>query len=179
MQSHRRSFSALFSALILFVPCSNAAAQALTPGTRVRVKSAQVVAPIVGSYQGVRRDTVIVIEDGAGAKVWTFTGSAIDVLEVSDGMKGGNKGPTTRWALIGGGIGAALGALTAAMLESNSDSKYNAFASGAIGAAVGGGLGALYGSRQLEEHWKAVPIPRRVGLFPTRNGVGLSLSASF
>ena len=76
-------------------------------------QSSQVVAPIVGSYQGMRRDTLVVIEDGAGAQVWTFTSSAVDRLEISAGMKGGNKGPTARWALIGAGVGAAAGWLTA------------------------------------------------------------------
>src|SRR4029079_11886111 len=108
MQSPRWSLSALIAALVLFVPCTAAFAQALTPGTRVRVKSPQVVAPVIGSYQGMRRDTVVVIEDGPGAQVWTFTSAAVDRLEVSAGMKGGNRGPTTHWALIGAAVGAGL-----------------------------------------------------------------------
>jgi hypothetical protein len=179
MQSTRWSFGALLTALILVFPGANVSAQALTPGTRVRVKSSQIVAPVIGSFQGMRRDTVVVIEDGAGAQVWTFTSSAVDRLEVSAGMKGGNRGPTTHWALIGAAVGAGLGVLTAIALESGSDAQYNDFLSGAVGAAVGGGLGAAYGYRKLEEHWTAVPIPRRVGIVPSRNGLRLAVSASF
>jgi len=179
MPSTRRSYSALLAALFILVPCTSAVAQNLAPGTRVRVKSSQVVAPIIGSYQGIRRDTVIVIEDGAGAQVWTFTTSAIDRLETSAGMQGGNRGPTTRWALIGAGAGAVVGVLTAVILESSSSSQYNAALSGAIGAGIGAGLGAAYGFRKTEEHWTSVPVPRRVGIVPTQNGVRLSFSASF
>ena len=179
MQSSRWSSSALIAALVLFVPGAVAAAQALTPGTRVRVKSPQVVAPVIGSYQGMRRDTVVVIEDGAGAQVWTFTRSAVDRIEISAGMKGGNRGPTTRWALIGAGAGAAAGVLTAVILEGSSDSKYNELLSGAVGAGLGGAIGAAYGYRRLEEHWTSVPIPRRVGIAPSHHGVRIGFSAAF
>lgn len=179
MQSIRRPFGALLVALSLLVPCTNVAAQAVVPGVRVRVKSSQVVTPIIGSYQGMRRDTVVVIEEGAGAQVWTFTSSAIDRLEVSAGMKGGNRGPTTHWALIGAGVGAAAGWLAAVVLENSSSSKYNDALSAVVGAGVGAGLGALYGYRVLAEHWTAVPIPRRVGIAPTRGGLRVGLSASF
>lgn len=179
MSSTRWSFGALLLALVILCPRADAAAQALTPGTRVRVQSPQVVAPVIGSYQGMRRDTVVVIEDGPGAQVWTFTSAAVDRLEVSAGMKGGNRGPTTHWALIGAAVGAGLGVLTAVALESGSDAQYNDFLSGAVGAAVGGGLGAAYGYRKLEEHWTSVPIPRRVGFIPTSNGLRLAFSATF
>ncbi len=181
MSSTRRSYSALVVALLLFAPCAVAAAQALTPGTRVRVKSSQVVAPVVGSYQGLRRDTVVVIEDGTAAQVWTFTTSAVDRIEVSAGMKGGNRGPTTRWALIGAGAGAAVGIITAAILEGTTDSKYSELLTGLVGAAGGAALGAAYGYRKLEEHWTQVPVPRRVGLgiAPTLRGVRLGYSAAF
>lgn len=179
MPSTRWSFGAVVTALFVLVPSANAAAQALTPGTRVRVHSSEVVAPVIGSFQGVRRDTVIVIEEGTGAKVWTFTSAAVDRIEISAGMKGGNRGPTTRWALIGGAIGAGAGVLTAVILESNSNSKYNDFLSGAVGAAIGGGIGAAYGYRKLEEHWTPVPLPGRVGILPSARGVRLAFSVGF
>jgi hypothetical protein len=169
----------MLAALFVFAPGANAGAQALTPGTRVRVKSSEVVAPVIGSYQGMRRDTVIVIEDGAGAKVWTFAAPAVDRLEVSAGVKGGNRGPTLHWALLGAAVGAGAGILTAAILERNSASNYNEVLSGAVGAAIGGGLGAVYGYRQLEERWSAVSIPRRVGFLPSRGGVRVAFSATF
>jgi hypothetical protein len=85
----------------------------------------------------------------------------------------------TRYAIIGAGAGAVAGWLVAALLEGASSSEYNDFLSAAVGAGVGAGAGAAYGYRKLEEHWTPVPIPRRVGLVPTRGGFRLALSASF
>ncbi|HUQ81247.1 MAG TPA: hypothetical protein VM076_08925 [Gemmatimonadaceae bacterium] len=181
MRTARRSYRALLAALslgIVAVPATSAA-QALTPGTRVRVKSPQVVAPVTGNFQGMRRDTVVVIEDGNAGQAWSFTPSTIDKLEVSVGFKGGNKGPMTRWALIGAGGGAVAGWLVATLLESATDSKYNDVLSASLGAAAGAGLGVAYGYRVQEEHWAAVPIPRRVGLVPTRHGIRLGVAAAF
>jgi hypothetical protein len=172
------SLRAVATAFVLVAP-SALAAQSVAPGTRVRVKSAQVVAPIVGTYQSLRGDTVIVIEDGTAAKIWSFKSSSIDRLEVSAGMKGHNRGPMTRWALIGAGAGAAVGILTAVVLESATDDQYNDFLSAAVGAGLGAVGGAAYGSRALEEHWDSVPVPRRVGFLPTRDGFRVGFSASF
>ena len=179
MPSTRPYSRALFVALCTLVPLRVTAAQSLAPGTRVRVKSSELVAPIIGSYQGLRRDTLVVIEDGQGAKVWTFNASAVDRVEVSAGMQGGNRGPMTRWALIGAGIGGGIGLLTAVTLENSTDSRYNEALSTLLGAVMGGGLGAFYGSRKLEEHWTAVPLPRRIGVAPSPHGVRIGLSATF
>ena len=94
-------------------------------------------------------------------------------------LKGGNRGPTTRWALIGAGTGAVAGLLTAVILEASSSSQYNDALSAVVGAGIGGAIGAAYGYRKLEEHWTAVPIPRRVGIMPSRNGLRLGVSAAF
>lgn len=166
-------------ALLGFAPFGALGAQALTPGTRVRVKSPQVVAPVIGSYQGMRRDTVVVIEDGTAAQIWTFNTTSIERIEVSAGMKGGNKGPMTRWGLIGVGSGAVIGFLVAAALEGASDSEYNGVLSAAVGAGVGGIAGVAYGYRKLEEHWTRVATPRRVGLVPTRDGLRVGFSTAF
>jgi hypothetical protein len=179
MPSTRPHFRALLAALFALVPLRVAAAQSLAPGTRVRVKSSELVAPIVGSYQGMRRDTLVLIEDGQGAKVWTFNSSAVDRVEISAGMQGGNRGPMTRWALIGASIGGGVGLLTAVTLENSTDSRYNEVLSTLLGAAMGAGLGAFYGSRKLEEHWTAVPLPRRIGVAPSPNGLRIGLSATF
>lgn len=181
MRTARRSFSALLVALSLCVVAIPApsAAQSLTPGTRVRVKSPQVVAAVTGNFQGMRRDTLVVIEDGSAGQAWSFTPAMIDKLEVSVGYKGGNKGPMTRWGLIGAGGGAVAGWLVAALLESSSDSKYNNVLSAGVGAAVGAGLGVAYGYRVQEENWAPVPIPRRVGLVPTRHGIRVGFAAAF
>ena len=177
MPTARRLQRALFAALLV-VP-STLAAQALTPGTRVRVKSPQVVAPVIGSYQGMRRDTLIVIEDGTAAQVWSFTSASIERLEVSVGMKGGNRRPMTRWGLIGAGAGAATGLLASTILESTSESEYNHAVNMLIGAGVGAAAGVFYGRGKLEEHWAGVAVPRRVGFVPTRDGFRVGFSAAF
>jgi len=166
-------------ALCLAIPSAPALAQQMAPGTRVRVKSSQVVAPIVGSYQGMRRDTLVIIEDGTAAKLWSFATPTIDRLEVSAGLKGGNRGPITKWALIGIPAGAFGGYLVAVILEGTSDSEYDDVLSAVIGAGVGAAAGAAYGYRFKEEHWTSVPLPRRVGLVPSRDGVRLTVRASF
>jgi hypothetical protein len=173
----RWSLSATLVALSFALPCT-AAAQ-LAPGTRVRVHSSDVVLPVIGNYQGMRRDTLVVIEDGVSGQQWMFTSANVSRLEVSAGMKGRNKKPMTRWALIGGGAGAALGIITALALEGASDSEYNYALSGLVGLGVGAGAGALYGARYREEHWTSVSLPRRVGVVPSRSGFRVGLSASF
>jgi hypothetical protein len=179
MPSTRPYFRALLAALFTLVPLRVTTAQSLAPGTRVRVKSSQVVAPIIGSYQGMRRDTLVVIEEGTGAKVWTFNSSAVDRVEISAGMQGGNRGPMTRWALIGAAIGGSVGLITAVTLENSTSSRYNEALSTLLGGVMGAGLGAFYGSRKLEEHWTAVPLPGRIGIAPTPNGVRVGFSATF
>ncbi len=179
MPRTRRYYRALLAALFTLVPLRIAPAQSLAPGTRVRVKSNQVVAPIIGSYQGMRRDTVVVIEDGVGARVWSFNTTAVDQIEVSVGMKGGNRDPMIKWGLIGAAVGGGIGLITAATLENSTDSRYNEALSTLLGAAMGAGFGAFYGSRKLQEHWAAVPLPRRVGVVPSANGLRIGLAASF
>ena len=173
-----RSLRAVAVALVLVAP-SALAAQSVSAGTRVRVKSPQVVAPIIGTFQTVRGDTVVVIEDGTAAKIWNFRTSSIERLEVSAGMKGHNRGPMTRWALIGAGVGAAAGWLTAMALEASTEDKYSDVLSAGVGAGLGAIGGAAYGSRIQEENWNSAPVPRRVGFMPTRDGFRVGFSASF
>lgn len=162
--------TAVALAVLTLFGASVAGAQSstLAPGTRVRVTSSQVVAPVIGSYQGMRRDTVLVIEDGESAQQWAFTTAEIRRLEVSAGMGRGNRGPIVRNALLGAGLGAAAGVILAFILEESTDSEYNTVLSGLVGAGVGSGLGAMYGFRVQQEHWTAVAVPRRIGLIPGR-----------
>ena len=180
----RPSYRALIAALVTLAPLRITAAQSTVPqtlslGTRVRVTSNQMVAPIVGSYQGMRRDTLLLIEDGTGAKVWAFNTSAVSQVETSIGMKGGNRDPMIRWGLIGAGLGGGIAFITSVSLENNTGQQYNQLLSTLVGAAMGGGLGAFYGSRKLAEHWAPIPLPQRVGVVPTAHGVRFALSASF
>ena len=170
---------ALFAAAFVFAPLATTNAQTLSAGTRVRVKSPSLVAPITGNYQGMRRDTLVLIEDDVSAKVWNFTTSSIETLEVSDGMRRGNRKHMVRWGTWGTLGGAGIGWLLAATLEAGGDAEYNDAASAAVGAVLGAGLGVAYGYRIVEERWNSVPIPGRVGVLPMRGGVRVSYSASF
>ena len=170
---------ALFAAAFVFAPLASANAQSLAPGTRVRVKAPSLVAPITGNYQGMRRDTLVIIEDDESAQVWNFTTSTIDRLEVSGGMRRGNQKHMVRWGVLGALGGAGVGWLLAATFEAGGDNEYNDALSAGLGAALGAGLGVFYGYRIVEERWSSVPIPRRVGVLPTRGGVRVSYSASF
>jgi len=179
MSTLRRSINVVALAVSLAIPSATAFSQQVAPGTRVRVHSSEVVTPIIGSYQGMRRDSVVIIEDGTAAKLWSFAAPTVDRLEVSAGMKGGNKGPMTKWALIGTGAGAIGGWLVAVILEGTSDNEYDDILSALVGAGVGAAAGAAYGHRFKTEHWTAVPIPRRVGLVPSRDGVRLTFRSEF
>ncbi|HEX6050522.1 MAG TPA: hypothetical protein VFZ21_14680 [Gemmatimonadaceae bacterium] len=179
MPTLRGSLRAAILALSLVLPSASAGAQQLSPGTRVRVKSTSLVAPIIGAFQGMRRDTLVIMEEGMSAQQWTFASASVDRLEVSTGVKRGNRGPITRWALIGAGVGAVAGVLAAYALEGSGDSEYNNILSGAVGAGVGAGLGAAWGWRVEQEQWRSVPLPRRVGVMPSRTGVRLVFGTSF
>jgi len=184
MSRIRRSYRALLAALVTLAPFRITGAQSTVPqtlslGTRIRVTSNQMVAPIVGSYQGMRRDTLLLIEDGTGAKVWAFNTTAVSQVETSIGMKGGNRDPMIRWGLIGAGLGGGIAFITSVSLENNTGQQYNQLLSTVLGAAIGGGLGAFYGSRKLAEHWAPIPLPQRVGVVPTAKGLRLALSGSF
>ena len=179
MQTFRGSLSAALVVLSLVLSSAPAGAQQLAPGTRVRVKSSSLVTPVIGAFQGVRRDTLVIMEEGMSAQQWTFASAAVDRLEVSAGMRRGNRGPTTRWALLGAGIGAVTGVVAAAALEGTGDSEYNNVLSAVVGAAVGAGAGAAWGWRIEQEQWRSVPLPRSVGVTPSRTGVRLGFNATF
>jgi len=167
------------AAAFLFAPIASASAQTLAPGTRIRVKAPSVIAPITGSFQGLRRDTLVVIEDDVAARLWNFTTATIERLEVSGGMQRGNRKQMVRWGSYGALGGAGAGWLLAATLEAGGDAQYNDAMSAAVGAVIGAGLGVAYGYRKVEERWSSVPIPGRVGVLPTRGGARLTYFASF
>ena len=184
MPRTRWSYLALLAALGTLAPIRVTAAQSTTPqtlslGTRIRVTSNQMVAPIVGTYQGMRRDTLLLIEDGTGAKVWAFNTTAVSQVETSIGMKGGNRDPMIRWGLIGAGLGGGIAFITSVSLENNTGQQYNQLLSTLVGAAMGAGLGAFYGSRKLAEHWAPIPMPQHVGVVPTARGLRVAFSSSF
>jgi len=159
---------ALFLAVIFVCGARDAVAQTrspsvgVVPGSRVRVKTPSLVAPLIANFLEQRGDTLVFIEDGRGRGVWSFDIDQIERLEMTAGQAGKNKAPITKGALIGGGIGLAAGILFASVATPSDESReYSPALSGALGAGVGAGIGALVGSRVKSEHWVNVPLPGR------------------
>jgi hypothetical protein len=142
----------------------------LTAGSRVRVKTPTLVAPLVANFLEQRADTLVFIEDGGGGRL-VFALSQIERLETTAGEAGRNKRPIGRGAAIGGGIGLVGGLLFAAAAQpSDSTKEYSRPLTAALGAGVGAGIGAILGSRVKSERWVNVPLPRQFSLIPNRRG---------
>ena len=150
----------------------------VAPGSRVRVKTLTLVAPLVANFLEQRGDTLVFIEDGRGRGLWTFALSQIQTLETTAGEAGRNKRPIAQGAAIGAGVGLALGVLFAAVAQpSDSTKEYSAILTGAAGAAAGAGIGAYFGSRVKAERWVNVPLPGRLSLrLSPRGALGLGFS---
>ena len=158
---------------------SSRAAVPITAGTRVRVKTPTLVAPLIANFLEQRGDTLVFIEDGRGRGVWSFALAQIERLETTGGESGRNKRPVGRGAVIGGGIGLVGGLLFAAAAQpSDSTKKYSRPLTAGLGAGIGVGLGAIIGSRAKSERWVNVPLPRQFSLIPNRRG-GFSIAIGF
>jgi hypothetical protein len=170
-------------AVAAVAPVSAAGAQQalpIAPGTRVRVRAANLVAPLVANFLQMRGDTAVFIEDAAGKGVWSLHVSDIARLERSDGEQRANKPYIIRGAAAGAAVGLVGGLLVASSLEpSDSDKKYSRGASGAAGAVVGAVIGGLIGSRFGAERWTNVPLPRRMSVLPGPRGMGLRVGFDF
>lgn len=151
----------------------------ITAGSRVRVKTPTLVAPLVANFLEQRGDTLVFIEEGRGRGVWTFALSQIERLETTAGEVGRNKRPIGRGAAIGGGIGLLGGLIFAGAAQpSDSTREYSRPLTGALGAGVGAGIGAILGSRVKSEGWVNVPLPRQFSLIPNRHG-GFTITIGF
>jgi hypothetical protein len=150
----------------------------LAPGSRVRVKTPTLVAPLVANFLEQRSDTLVFIEDGLGRGVWSFSVTQIERLETTGGQ-GLDKRPIGKGAVIGGGIGLAAGMVfAAAATPSDPDKEYSRALTGALGFGVGAGLGALVGTRNNSQRWVNVPLPRRLSVGPHSRG-GYAISFRF
>jgi hypothetical protein len=156
--------------LCLVAPSHAASAQratqssiSLLQGSRVRVKAATMVAPLIANYLEQRGDTLVFIEEGRGPGVWSFAISQIDRLETTAGEGGRVQRYVARGAAYGAGAG-AIGGLIFAGVASPSDStkEYSRPLTALAGAAVGAGIGAIIGSRFKTERWVNVPIVRQL-----------------
>lgn len=147
-------------------------------GARVRVRAANLVAPLVANYLEVRGDTLVLFEESTGRGVWSFGLDQVESLETTLGDRPGHRRYILRGAAYGFAGGAVLGFVFAASASpSDPDREYSRPLSAFVGGALSAGIGALIGSRIVAEGWAPVPLPRRVSLLPDSRGrVRLSLT---
>jgi hypothetical protein len=129
-------------------------------GSRVRVTARQLVVPVIGSFQTVRRDTIVVLEEGVSASIWNVPVANVQRFELSAGIRGGDGGRAVKFALWGGVSGAALGLLTSVILQNSTGDRYDKGASAGVGAGVGALILGLVGYRHAHEEWTLVPLTR-------------------
>ena len=152
----------------------------LIAGTRVRVRSINMVAPVIAQFMEVKGDTAFFIEDNAGRGVWSIQLSEIAKLERSDGEHRRQQPYIRRGVLWGAGIGFGAAYLyTSAAKPSNSGKKFQRLPSAAIGGLVGAGVGAYIGSRFRDERWVNVPVIRGLSIAPNERGLQVGWSFSF
>jgi hypothetical protein len=141
---------------------TSGATVSLAPGSRVRVKTPTLVAPLVANFLEQRGDTLVFIEDGRGRGVWSFDLAQIDRLETTRGQVGRNTRAMQKGALIGGVIGLATGIIFAATFDpSNGNRQYSRVQTGIVAGLAGAGFGFFIGSLQTAEAWVAVPLPKQ------------------
>ena len=164
-----------FAAVAAAQPASPSAVP-IVAGSRVRVKAASLVAPLVANCLEQRGDTLVFIEEGTGRGLWSFAIRQIERLETTAGEGGKNRQYVGRGALYGGGAGVAAALLFASSVSpSDSNRKYNRVLTAAVGAAVGAGIGAVIGSRIKTERWHNVPLPRQLSLVPSWRGLRVTV----
>jgi hypothetical protein len=174
---------ALFVSFALSCTAQDVVAQTRTsgsvpvvPGSRVRVTTASLVAPLVANFLEQRGDTLVFIDEGRGRGVWSFDIGQIQRLEMTAGEAGRNTRPIAKGAAIGAGVGLALGVLFAAVAEpSDSTKEYSKVLTGLVGAGAGAGVGAYFGSRVKTERWVNIPLPRQLSLRLSGRGFAIAI----
>lgn len=156
----------------------------IVPGTRVRVTSANQVAPLVANFMSQRGDTAMFIEEGSGRGIWSIQIGDIRKIEQSAGEQRSNRPHMVRGAAVGGVVGLVGGiAFSNSAKPSTEGREYNKWGTASVTAILGAGLGAAIGTRFATEKWTEVPI-RRVALGPMfgpsgARGIRASVSLAF
>jgi hypothetical protein len=150
----------------------------IAPGTRVRVASPKLVAPLVANFLRMRGDTAVFMEDGSGQGVWSIQLADITRLEQSSGERRGERRNVMKGAAIGGGAGFLLGfGFAATFSPSDSSKKFSRGFTGLAGAAIGGAIGAYFGYRRGVGTGRMSPSRGVSG--PFHRGASLSFTFEF
>ncbi|HET6680217.1 MAG TPA: hypothetical protein VFG84_03395 [Gemmatimonadaceae bacterium] len=148
----------------------------LVSGQRIRVSGERLVAPVIGSYQQLTADSLVVLGEGIGAQRIAISVSDIDRVESFDGFDRGDMGNVAKWGFGGAAAGAVAGFAVSLLLDATSKTaEYDHASNAAIGAVVGGVAGGIYGYRKVVEKWSTVPLGSRVGVIGGGRRLGLSI----
>jgi hypothetical protein len=147
------------------------------PGTRVRVTSPTLVAPLVANFLEQRGDTLVFIENERGRGVWSLGIQQIDRLETTAGETGRSRSAMKKGALIGGAVGLTAGIIFAASFDPSGDNRqYSRVQTGIVAGLAGAGFGFFIGSLVSTERWVSVPLPKQLTNVPT---VGAGFKVGF
>jgi hypothetical protein len=149
----------------------------LVSGQRIRVTGERLVAPVIGSYQQLTADSLVVLGEGISAQRIAISVSDIERVESFDGFDRGNMGNVTKWGFGGAAAGAVAGFAVSLLLDATSKTaEYDHASNAAIGAVVGGVVGGIYGYRKVVENWHTVPLGNRIGMIGGGRRLGLSIN---
>ena len=185
-----RTFLCLF-VLLCFFSGGTGWAQVHTlqipPGTRIRI-TAPDVSPrkLTGDMMETNAESLLLAQGPRGKLMWIPL-TSVGTLEVSRGQSTDRMRGVLRGVLLGGGLGVAFGALAGlATYEKPKGTPFLDFGPevAALGGAIlGGGAGALFGgvlgALNPGEMWERVPLPARMSIAPSGNGLALSASIGF
>jgi hypothetical protein len=129
------------------------------------------VTPLIANYLELRRDTLVVVEEGAGRGIWTLALDQVERLEASTGSHSMYRPYIVQGAVLGAAIGATGGLVFASTFSpSNESRKYSRVLTMGLGGAVGALVGGMVGSRRTAEQWSRIPLPRRMTVLPDGRG---------
>jgi hypothetical protein len=154
--------------VVLTVNVSAAPAMALTVGTRLRVTGPYdegFQASIVGTFIGVRSDTLLLGQDQGSFEPRAIPINSITKLEESRGGRGNGLKGAAGGSLLGVIVGGALGTALVVSAARGSPVALLFIGGGAaivVGAIafglIGGAAGAAVGSQEKSERWRKVPV---------------------
>ncbi|MGD2152538.1 MAG: hypothetical protein PVG79_04670 [Gemmatimonadales bacterium] len=182
MKTRNSIYLAAVLALTSPLAASGQQARPIAPGERIRVSSDLYFDPLVGTLTAIESDTLMMAADwAAGPATVRLPLASVTRLEVSRGR--GTK--FVQGALLGGALGAALGAIEVAAFSNwgecwgptvscANDEEVGVehyLGAMAIGGAIGAGIGGIIGLMIGTDRWETLPLGEiRIGPAPGAQG---------